>query len=75
MIPRMAHLLGRYLGLAPISRAYAIIWPQYGTIAMPHDKVMSMPTQRPSISAFFPAYNDGGTIGSLVVRTLHTWPS
>ena len=31
-----------------------------------------MPTQRPSISAFFPAYNDGGTIGSLVVRTLHT---
>ena len=24
-----------------------------------------MPTQRPSISAFFPAYNDGGTIGSL----------
>jgi glycosyltransferase involved in cell wall biosynthesis len=31
-----------------------------------------MPTQRPSISAFFPAYNDGGTIGSLVVTTLHT---
>src|SRR4026207_557363 len=31
-----------------------------------------MPTQRPSISAFFPAYNDGGTIGSLVVATLHT---
>lgn len=28
--------------------------------------------QRPSISAFFPAYNDGGTIGSLVVTTLHT---
>jgi glycosyltransferase involved in cell wall biosynthesis len=29
---------------------------------------------RPSISAFFPAYNDGGTIGSIVlmaVRTLH----
>ena len=31
-----------------------------------------MATQRPSISAFFPAYNDGGTIGSLVVTTLHT---
>src|ERR1700710_2051996 len=31
-----------------------------------------MPTQQPSISAFFPAYNDGGTIGSLVVTTLHT---
>jgi glycosyltransferase involved in cell wall biosynthesis len=28
--------------------------------------------QRPSITAFFPAYNDGGTIGSLVVSTLHT---
>ncbi|MBA3948088.1 MAG: glycosyltransferase family 2 protein [Herpetosiphonaceae bacterium] len=27
---------------------------------------------RPSISAVFPAYNDGGTIGSLVVTTLHT---
>jgi glycosyltransferase involved in cell wall biosynthesis len=31
-----------------------------------------MKTQRPSISAFFPAYNDGGTIGSLVVTTLNT---
>ena len=31
-----------------------------------------MPTQQPSISAFFPAYNDGGTIGSLVVTTLST---
>jgi glycosyltransferase involved in cell wall biosynthesis len=31
-----------------------------------------MKTQRPSISAFFPAYNDGGTIGSLVVTTLST---
>ncbi|HEU5102445.1 MAG TPA: glycosyltransferase family 2 protein [Roseiflexaceae bacterium] len=31
-----------------------------------------MATQRPSISAFFPAYNDGGTIGSLVVTTLNT---
>src|SRR4029079_14247741 len=31
-----------------------------------------MPTQRPSISAFFPAYNDGGAIGSLVVTTLNT---
>jgi glycosyltransferase involved in cell wall biosynthesis len=29
-------------------------------------------TTRPSITAFFPAYNDGGTIGSLVVTTLHT---
>src|SRR5690348_17254646 len=26
-----------------------------------------MSTKRPSISAFFPAYNDGGTIGSLIV--------
>lgn len=31
-----------------------------------------MATKRPSISAFFPAYNDGGTIGSLVVTTLQT---
>jgi glycosyltransferase involved in cell wall biosynthesis len=31
-----------------------------------------MLNQRPSISAFFPAYNDGGTIGSLVVTTLQT---
>ena len=31
-----------------------------------------MPDHRPSISAFFPAYNDGGTIGSLVVTTLQT---
>ena len=28
--------------------------------------------KRPSITAFFPAYNDGGTIGSLVVTTLKT---
>lgn len=28
--------------------------------------------QRPSITAFFPAYNDGGTIGSLVFTTLRT---
>lgn len=27
---------------------------------------------RPSISAFFPAFNDGGTIGSLVLTTLST---
>jgi glycosyltransferase involved in cell wall biosynthesis len=31
-----------------------------------------MKTERPSITAFFPAYNDGGTIGSLVMTTLHT---
>ncbi|GAB4204928.1 MAG: glycosyltransferase family 2 protein [Roseiflexaceae bacterium] len=31
-----------------------------------------MKTPRPSITAFFPAYNDGGTIGSLVVTTLKT---
>ena len=31
-----------------------------------------MTAQQPSISAFFPAYNDGGTIGSLVVTTLNT---
>jgi glycosyltransferase involved in cell wall biosynthesis len=30
------------------------------------------PKKRPSISAFFPAYNDGGTIGSLVVTTIRT---
>jgi glycosyltransferase involved in cell wall biosynthesis len=28
--------------------------------------------KRPSITAFFPAYNDGGTIGSLVVTALKT---
>jgi glycosyltransferase involved in cell wall biosynthesis len=28
--------------------------------------------QAPSISAFFPAFNDGGTIGSLVVTTIKT---
>jgi glycosyltransferase involved in cell wall biosynthesis len=31
-----------------------------------------MTAKRPSISAFFPAYNDGGTIGSLVVTTMNT---
>jgi glycosyltransferase involved in cell wall biosynthesis len=31
-----------------------------------------MKTSRPSITAFFPAYNDGGTIGSMVVATLKT---
>lgn len=31
-----------------------------------------MKTDRPSITAFFPAYNDAGTIGSMVVATLHT---
>ncbi|HSH78086.1 MAG TPA: glycosyltransferase family 2 protein [Herpetosiphonaceae bacterium] len=30
------------------------------------------PAVRPSISAFFPAFNDGGTIGSLVLTTLST---
>jgi len=34
--------------------------------------MQSSKTEQPSISAFFPAYNDGGTIGSLVVTTLHT---
>lgn len=33
---------------------------------------MSQEQRRPSISAFFPAYNDGGTIGSLVVTTIRT---
>jgi glycosyltransferase involved in cell wall biosynthesis len=35
---------------------------------------MSSPRSKHSISAFFPAYNDGGTIGSVVlmaIRTLH----
>src|SRR5215218_1770931 len=31
-----------------------------------------MPKHQPSITAFFPAYNDGGTIGSMVVATLKT---
>jgi glycosyltransferase involved in cell wall biosynthesis len=31
-----------------------------------------MNKERPSISVFFPAYNDAGTIGSLVVRALST---
>jgi glycosyltransferase involved in cell wall biosynthesis len=34
-----------------------------------------MQTQRPSIAAFFPAYNDAGTIASLVVTTLATLES
>ena len=29
-----------------------------------------MPTNRPSISAFFPAYNDGGTIASMVLSAM-----
>ncbi len=33
-----------------------------------------MATQRPSISVFFPAYNDAGTIGSLVLAALHVLP-
>ncbi len=33
---------------------------------------MRQEQRRPSISAFFPAYNDGGTIGSLVVTTIRT---
>jgi len=33
-----------------------------------------MATERPSISVFFPAYNDAGTIGSLVVAALHVLP-
>jgi glycosyltransferase involved in cell wall biosynthesis len=31
-----------------------------------------MKTERPGISAFFPAYNDGGTIASMVISTLRT---
>ncbi|KAB8140836.1 glycosyltransferase family 2 protein [Chloroflexia bacterium SDU3-3] len=31
-----------------------------------------MNADRPSISAIFPAYNDGGTIGSMVLSMLHT---
>src|SRR3712207_2929503 len=42
-------------------------------------RVMSTPeapaAQRPGISAFFPASNDGGTIGSVVVATLATLES
>ena len=33
-----------------------------------------MATERPSISVFFPAYNDAGTIGSLVLAALHVLP-
>ena len=33
-----------------------------------------MASERPSISVFFPAYNDAGTIGSLVVAALHVLP-
>mgnify|MGYP005836905383 CR=1 FL=1 len=29
-----------------------------------------MPNARPSISAFFPAYNDAGTIASMVLSTM-----
>jgi glycosyltransferase involved in cell wall biosynthesis len=34
-----------------------------------------MVAQRPSITAFFPAYNDGGTIASMVILTLKTLDS
>jgi glycosyltransferase involved in cell wall biosynthesis len=45
-----------------------------GRAIIPRDMSTANPsvTKQPSISAFFPAYNDGGTIGSLVVTTLHT---
>lgn len=33
-----------------------------------------MSNDRPSISVFFPAYNDAGTIGSLVIAALHVLP-
>lgn len=33
-----------------------------------------MASERPSISVFFPAYNDAGTIGSLVMAALHVLP-
>ena len=33
---------------------------------------MSSSPSKPSISAFFPAYNDGGTIGSMVVMAVRT---
>lgn len=33
-----------------------------------------MSTERPGISVFFPAYNDAGTIGSLVLAALHVLP-
>lgn len=33
-----------------------------------------MATERPGISVFFPAYNDAGTIGSLVLAALHVLP-
>lgn len=33
-----------------------------------------MTSARPSISVFFPAYNDAGTIGSLVLAALHVLP-
>ena len=33
-----------------------------------------MTSERPSISVFFPAYNDAGTIGSLVITAFHVLP-
>src|SRR5206468_8026604 len=40
-------------------------------LAPPSDGPLAQ-KERPSISAFFPAYNDAGTIASMVLAALHT---
>ena len=43
-------------------------------LAPPSDGPLA-PRERPGISAFFPAYNDAGTIASMVLAALHTCAS
>ena len=54
------------LGIRVLSRATHAIISRVTTTSI------DSTTRPPSISAFFPAYNDAGTIGSLVVTTLKT---
>src|SRR5262245_29859926 len=71
--PDHARRPGRRFGSFP-ANFFSTPYPTYAIIS-PQSKAQRGPrmsTKRPSISAFFPAYNDGGTIGSLVVTALAT---
>lgn len=46
--------------------------PPYPKYSVLHATEKSEPVKRPSISVFFPAYNDAGTIGSLVLAAIST---
>src|SRR6185295_11852758 len=67
IIPCPRRMLNRFPIPRPTALAitYAIISRQSAAHKGP-----PMPTKQPSISAVFPAYSDGGTIGSLVVAGL-----